>query len=326
MRRREFVRQLAGSAVAGPCAVLAQQPSRMYRRQPQYCRTAERSESERKNSPGCSGTARLFARPKPLLRCPRRDGRCRQIRQHMAELKEANVDVVVAVGYPVAVAAKALQIPTVIAWGAGDPVATGLIDGLARPGGNITGISDVATTLTTKRLSLLKELSPKMRRIAMLWNKDDMGMTLRYEASAKVAQAVGVIVQALGVRDPNDFDDAFAAINREPPDAILMVNDALTVLNRKRIFDFATERRLPAMYEYSFLVRDGGLMSYGPDLKETVERAAAMVDRIFQGAKPADLPFEEPTQYRFALNLKTAKTIGLTIPQVVLALADEVIE
>ena len=165
-----------------------------------------------------------------------------------------------------------------------------------------------------------------MRRIAMLWNKDDLGMSLRYEASAKVAQTVGVTVQALGVRDPNDFDDAFAAMNREPPDAILMVNDALTVLNRKRIFDFAMERRLPAMYEYSFLVRDGGLMSYGPDLKETVERAAAMVDRIFQGTKPADLPFEEPTQYRFALNLKTAKGIGLTIPQVILALADEVIE
>ena len=253
-------------------------------------------------------------------------GDAAKVREHMAEFKGANVDVVVAVRYPVAVAAKALQIPTVIAWGAGDPVATGLIDGLARPGGNITGVSDVATTLTTKRLSLLKELGPAIRRVAMLWNKDDLGMTLRYEASAKLAQAVGVIVQPLGVREPNDFDEAFAVINREPPDAILMVNDALTALNRKRIFDFAMERRLPAMYEYSFLVRDGGLMSYGPDLKETVERAAAMVDRIFQGARPAELPFEEPTHYRFALNLKTAKAIGLTIPQFVLALADEVIE
>src|SRR5262245_46325479 len=160
----------------------------------------------------------------------------------------------------------------------------------------------------------------------MLWNKDDLGMTLRYEASAKVAQAVGVVVQPLGVTEPNDFEKAFAEMTREPPDAILMVNDALTALNRKRIFDFAMEQRLPAMYEYSFLVRDGGLMSYGPDLKETVERAAAMVDRIFQGARPAELPFEEPTHYRFALNLKTAKTTGLTIPQFVLALADEVFE
>jgi putative ABC transport system substrate-binding protein len=249
-----------------------------------------------------------------------------KVRQHMAELKAANVDVVVAIGYPGAAAAKTFQVPTVIAWGAGDPVATGLIDGLARPGGNITGVSDVATTLTTKRLSLLKDLNPNMRRVAMLWNTDDLGMSLRYEASAKVVQAVGITVQALGVKDPNDFDGAFGAMKREPPDAILMVNDALTVINRKRIFDFAAEQRLPAMYEYSFLVRDGGLMSYGPDLKEAVERAAAMVDRIFKGAKPADLPFEEPTHYRFSLNLKTAKAIGLTVPQFVLALADEVIE
>jgi ABC-type uncharacterized transport system substrate-binding protein len=187
-------------------------------------------------------------------------------------------------------------------------------------------LAQSGTTLTTKRLSLLKELGPAIRRVAMLWNKDDLGMTLRYEASAKVAQVVGIMVQPLGVREPNDFDEAFAAMNREPPDAIPMVNDALTTLNRKRIFDFAMQRRLPAMYEYSFLVRDGGLMSYGPDLKETVERAAAMVDRIFQRARPAELPFEEPTHYRFALNLKTAKAIGLTIPQFVLALADEVIE
>ena len=327
MRRREFVRLLTGSAVFGPCTVLAQQPSRIYRLG--SLNTA--GPLNEANPNGKILLAALAQRGYSLGRNLSYDARgamgdVAKIRQHMAELKEANVDVVVAVGYPVAAAAKALQIPTVIAWGAGDPVATELIDGLARPGGNITGISDVATTLTTKRLSLLKDLSPNMRRVAMLWNKDDIGMTLRYEASAKVAQAVGVVVQALGVRDPNDFDDAFVAMNREPPDAILMVNDALTVLNRKRIFDFAIERRLPAMYEYSFLVRDGGLMSYGPDLKETVERAAAMVDRIFQGAKPADLPFEEPTQYRFALNLKTAKAIGLAIPQFVLALADEVIE
>jgi ABC-type uncharacterized transport system substrate-binding protein len=135
-----------------------------------------------------------------------------------------------------------------------------------------------------------------------------------------------VIVQPLGVREPNDFDEAFAAMNREPPDAILMVTDSLTNLNRKRVFDFAAERRLPAIYEYDFLVRDGGLMSYGPDLRESFERAAAFVDRIFRGAKPADLPFEQPTRYPFVLNLKTAKSIGLEVPTTMLALADEVIE
>jgi len=160
----------------------------------------------------------------------------------------------------------------------------------------------------------------------MLWNKDDLGMTLRYEASAKAAQAMGFSVQPLGVREPDDFNEAFAVMNSEPPDAIIMVADALTVLNRKRLFEFAAAKRLPAVYEYDFLVRDGGLMSYGPDLTESLERAAAMVDRIFKGAKPGDLPFEQPTRYPFVLNLKTARGIGLEIPPTLLAIADEVIE
>jgi putative ABC transport system substrate-binding protein len=229
-------------------------------------------------------------------------------------------------GYPTAVAAKAAGIPTVVAFGVGDPVATGLVVNLARPENNITGISDVATTLSTKRLGLLKELLPKLHRVAMLWNKDDLGMSLRYTASAKAAEAMGVEVQAVGVREPDDFNEAFAVMDREPPDAILMVSDSLTVLNRKRVFDYASAHRLPAIYEYDPLVREGGLMSYGPDLKESFERAASMVDRILKGAKPADLPFEQPTRYLFVLNLKTAKSINLEIPPTVLALADEVVE
>ena len=217
--------------------------------------------------------------------------------QLLQEMKASNVDVIVAVGFPTALAAKAIGIPTVIANGAGDPVATGLIDGLARPGGNITGISDVATTLSTKRLSLLKQLLPSMRRVAMLWNRDDLGMSLRYEASAKAAQTLGVTVQALGVREPDDFDGVFTAMNQEPPDAILMVSDSLTVLNRKRVFEYAAAKRLPAIYEYDPLVRDGGLMSYGPDMKESFERAGNLVARIFKGERPADLPFEQPTRY-----------------------------
>ena len=160
----------------------------------------------------------------------------------------------------------------------------------------------------------------------MLWNKDDLGMSLRYEASAKAAQAIGVEVQAVGVREPDDFNEAFGVMDREPPDAILMVSDSLTMLNRKRVFEYATAHRLPAIYEYDLLVREGGLMSYGPDLKESFERAAAMVDRIFKGAKPADLPFEQPTRYPFVINLKAAKAIGLELPPTLLALADEVIE
>jgi putative ABC transport system substrate-binding protein len=244
----------------------------------------------------------------------------------MEELKASKVDVIVVFGYPAAVAAKAAGIATVVAFGVGDPVATGLVVNLARPEGNITGISDVATTLSTKRLGLLKELLPKLHRVAMLWNKDDLGMSLRYDASAKAAEAMGVAVQAVGVREPDDFNEAFAVMDREPPDAILMVSDSLTVLNRKRVFDYAAVHRLPAIYEYDPLVREGGLMSYGPDLRESFERAASMVDRIFKGAKPADLPFEQPTRYLFVLNLKTAKLISLDIPPTVLALADEVVE
>ena len=144
--------------------------------------------------------------------------------QVMEELKASKVDLIVAWGYPTALAAKIAGIPTIVAFGVGDPVATSLVANLARPGGSITGISDVATTLSTKRLGLLKELLPKLNRVAMLWNKDDLGMSLRYEASAKAAQAMGVEVQAVGVREPDDFNEAFAVMDREPPDAILMVS------------------------------------------------------------------------------------------------------
>src|SRR6185312_496594 len=242
------------------------------------------------------------------------------------ELKARKVDIIVAWGFPVVQAAKNANIPTVVAFGVGDPVATGLVQNLAQPGGVVTGISDVATTLSTKRLGLLKELNPRLNRVAMLWNKDDLGMSLRYEASAKAAQAIGVDVEAVGVREPNDFNEAFAVMDKDAPDAILMVSDSLTMLNRKRVFEYAAAHRLPAIYEFDSLVHEGGLMSYGADLKESFERAAAMVDRIFKGASPGELPFEQPTRYPFVINLKTAKSIGLEFPPTLLALADEVIE
>jgi len=244
----------------------------------------------------------------------------------VTELKARGVDAIVIIGYPTATAAKAAGIPTVAASGIGDPVETRLIESLAHPGGNITGISDVVATLSAKRLSLLKEMSPKLNKIAMIWNKDDLGMTTRYQASAKAAQDLGVTVQALGVREPDDFEEAFSVMKADLPDGILMVADALTVLNRKRVFEFAADRKLPAIYENDEFVRDGGLMSYGPDLSESFERAAALAARIFNGANPGDLPFEQPTRYPLTLNLKTAKATGLEIPPTLLALADEVIE
>ena len=242
------------------------------------------------------------------------------------DMKADQVDVIVAVGFPVIVACKVANVPTVVAYGGGDPVATHLIDGLARPGGNITGISDNATALSTKRLTLIKQAVPKLQRVAMLWNRDDLGMSMRYEASASAARSIGVTVQALGVREPDDFNGVFEAMDREPPDAIFMVADVLTTLNRKRVFDYAGAHHIPALYEYDPVVRDGGLMSYGPDLQECMERAADLTARIFGGARPAELPFEEPTRFKLVINLKTAKATGIELPQNFMALADEVIE
>jgi putative tryptophan/tyrosine transport system substrate-binding protein len=326
MKRREFIVLLGTAALAAPRAVAAQTPK--------VLRVALVSPGG--SLPPAAPYAKLLLAGLASLGYtlgqnltfeePRgTPGQPVQLPQLMDELK-AKVDAIVVFGYPTAVAAKAAGIPAVVAFGVGDPVATGLVTNLARPEGNITGISDVATTLSTKRLGLLKELLPRLHRVAMLWNKDDLGMSLRYDASAKAAQAMGVEVQAVGVREPDDFNEAFAVMDREPPDAILMVSDSLTVLNRKRVFDYAATHRLPAIYEYDPLVHEGGLMSYGPDLKESFERAASMVDRIFKGAKPAELPFEQPTRYLFVLNLKTAKSINLDIPATVLALADEVVE
>ena len=242
------------------------------------------------------------------------------------ELKANGAQILLANGYPSAAAGKAAAVPTVIFAGAGDPVATGLVESWAHPGGVVTGISDLASTLTVKRLELLKAFSPQMKRVAMLWNKQDRAMSLRYEASAATAQKQGLIVEPLGVREPNDFNEAFAAMDRDKPDAILMVADVLTVLNRKRVFDYAMAHRLPAIYELDLFARDGELMSYGADMRESVTRAASMVDRIFKGARPGDIPFEQPTRYLFVINLKTARAMGLEPPVMLLALADEVIE
>ena len=327
MKRRDFI-ALVGTVVIVPRVAIAQTPGKVYRLA-LVSPGGLLPESAPYAKLLLGGLAKLGYTPGQNLAFEGQRGVAGQpvqLPHLMEELKAAKVDVIVILGYPTAVAAKAAGIPTVVAFGIGDPVATGLVVNLARPEGNITGISDVATTLSTKRLGLLKELLPKLRRVAMLWNKDDLGMSLRYDASAKAAAAMGVDVQAVGVREPNDFNEAFVAMDREPPDAILMVSDSLTVLNRKRVFDYAAVHRLPAIYEYDPLVREGGSMSYGPDLRESFERAASMVDRIFKGAKPADLPFEQPTRYLFVLNLKTAKSISLDIPPTVLALADEVVE
>ena len=218
-------------------------------------------------------------------------------------------------------------VPTVVAVGAGDPVATGLVASLARPGGNITGISDNATTLSTKRLDLLKQAVPNIRNVAMLWNKEDLGMTLRYQSCADAAKSLGVSVLPLGVAEPNDFGDAFTTMDREKPNSILMVADSLTVLNRKRVYDYANATPASGLLRVRVLRarrRFDVLWRRFPRIVRTRCRAGGI--QIFKGAKAADLPFEEPTRYLFVINLKAAQSIGLKLSPTVLALADEVIE
>jgi putative tryptophan/tyrosine transport system substrate-binding protein len=244
-----------------------------------------------------------------------------------AELVGLEVDVLLTFGSPAAEAAKdATSTIPIVFIAPGDAAGTGLVTSLARPGRNITGIMDPATELSSKRLGLLKEAVPSATRVAIIWNANDRAMTLRYGEIERAARVLRVTVQPLGVRESDDIDGALSTMTRERPDALFLVSDALTNLNRKRILDFAATHHIPAMYEFSYYVRDGGLMSYGPNLDDMSRRAAIYLDRILKGAKPGELPVEQPTRYYLLVNLKTAKTLDLTIPQAVLLRADEVIQ
>lgn len=327
MKRREFMRLVGGAACAWPCAVAAQAAPNVHR-----IATLNLGSSVTAESPAgaaiCRGLAKHGYTLGQNLQFESRGAEMEMDRlpRLLDELVASKVDVLVTFGYPAAFVAKQGTTLPVVSFTAGDPVGTGLVDSLARPGGHITGISDVSAEMTPKRMELLREIVPQLRRVAILWNASDPGMTLRYRASETGANLMGIEVQPLGVGGPNDFDQAFAAMISEMPDAILMVSDVLTMLNRKRVIAFAAEHRLPAIYEAEVYVRDGGLMSYGPDQIEGFARVADLLDRILKGAKPADLPFEQPTLFKMVLNLRTAKALGLTIPPTVLARADEAIE
>jgi len=235
--------------------------------------------------------------------------------------------VIVTSSYPAARSAKAVTstIPIVV-FQAGEPEETGLVTSLAHPGGNLTGLSDMSAELSAKRLQLLKEAVPNLKRAAMLYNADDAGMVTRYKAASAVAPKLGVTLESFGVREPDDFGNAFDKMAADPPDGILMVTDVLTILNRKRVIDFAAAHKIPAMYELALFAKDGGLMSYGPNQKEMLNSVTDLVARILKGAKPGDLPFEQPTLFEFAINRKTADAMGLKLPPELLAGAGDVIE
>ena len=256
-------------------------------------------------------------------------GKVERLPELAKELIGLKVDVIMATGWPSTMAAKQATstIPIVMAPATSDAVATGLVASLARPGGNITGLSDESISLSAKRMEILTETVPKAATIAVIWNANDEGMTLRYREIEKAARILKVEVQPFGVRQPDDFGVAFSTMTQRRPDAVFMVADNLTIANRKQLSEYAAKLRLPAMYEFSMFVRDaGGLMSYGPNIASQFQRAAYYVDRILKGAKPADLPVEQPTRYELVINLETAKALGLAIPQTVMLRADEVIK
>jgi putative tryptophan/tyrosine transport system substrate-binding protein len=243
------------------------------------------------------------------------EGRAERFPELAAELAQRPVDLIVAVSTPAVLAAKqATQtIPVVMVYAA-DPVGTGLVASLARPGGNLTGVSDMATDLSAKRLELLKEAVPTLARLAVLWNAADPGMVLRFRELERAAQALGVTLHSREVRRPEEFERAFTAMTQERPDALFVVAEVLTLTHRCRIVDFATKHRLPTMSEFGVFAREGGLMAYGPPLTDTFQRGAYYVDKLLNGGKPAELPVEQPMNFELVLNPKTAEALGLSMP------------
>ncbi|KRT71644.1 MAG: hypothetical protein XU13_C0041G0021 [Candidatus Rokubacteria bacterium CSP1-6] len=257
------------------------------------------------------------------------EGRFDRLPDLAAELVRLKVDIIVAVATQGVAAAKNATetIPIVMISGSADPVGLGFIASLARPGGNVTGLSySVGPEILGKGLELLKEIAPKVRRVAILSNPASPVQPLFIREVKVAARSLGVQLQLLEARGPNEFDGAFAAMAKERVGALLVVADGLFILHRTRLADLAARSRLPAIYGYREHVEAGGLMSYGSSLRDLWRRAATYVDKILKGAKPADLPVEQPTKFELVVNLKTAKALGLTIPQSVLVRAAEVIQ
>ena len=324
LKRRDFI-TLLGAAAAWPITARAQQAGKIWR----------------------LGLLQPGAPPEPLVDAIRArlrelgyvegrdltvearwaEGKLERLDALAAELVSLNVDVIVAFTTPAALAARhATNTIPIVFTAVGDPVGAGVVASLARPGGNATGFSGLATEMSGKRLDILGKIVPAMSRVAMLWNDTNPGMVLRANQAQGAAAKLGVSIQSVGVHDLIDFEPAFAAIASGGANAMLTLADGVTVQHRKRIVDFALRQRLPAIYETREFVQYGGLVSYGSDILDTQRRAAGYVDQIFKGTKPADLPVQQPTKFVLVLNLKTAKALGIEVPPSLSAIADEMIE
>ena len=254
------------------------------------------------------------------------EGRSDRMPELVAELVGLKMDVLVAGNSPAALAAKQATRTTPIVMVAADPVGLGLVASLSRPGGNVTGLSFFNEAIIAKRLEFLKEFVPGLVRVAVLRNPIVEVHPIFWQETEVAARKLGVALQPLDVRGPEDFEAAFAAATRGNAQALFAFDDPLTIAHRPRITGLAASSRLPAMYGYREFPDDGGLMSYGPNFVDLFRRAATYVDKILKGAKPADLPVEQPTKFELVINRKTANALGLTVPPTLLAQADEVIE
>jgi len=255
------------------------------------------------------------------------EGKAEQFPILAAELVRLKVDVILALTNPVIDAVRqATQTIPIVMPAASDPVGAGFVASLARPSGNITGLTGYSPELNGKRLELLKEAFPKLSRVALLLSPNFPGSTLDLKETQSAARSLGLRIQPLEVRDDSDIDRSFKAMIKERADALTMFpGHPVLFVNRKKIVELAANHRLPAMYSLIEFVDAGGLMFYGPDLLAGYRRAADYVDKLLKGAKPADLPVEQPTKFEFVINLKASRRIGLTIPPNVLARADKVI-
>jgi ABC-type uncharacterized transport system substrate-binding protein len=255
------------------------------------------------------------------------EGKYDRVPDLAAELVRLKVDVIVTGGTPSTQAAmKATTTIPIVMVGTGDPLRSGLVASLSRPGGNVTGLTQMGAEVAGKRLQILKDTVPNVSRVAFVWNRANAAQIPYFNDLQAAARELRLTLQSVEVQEPSEFERAFAEMMRERPDALIVTAEAAHQQRQAWILDFAAKWRLPALYQLKEYVEAGGLISYGASITDQWRRAATYVDKILKGAKPADLPVEQPTKFELVINLKTAKALGLTIPQTLLLRADQIIE
>ena len=327
MRRREFISLIGGAAVGWPVAANAQQAAKIARIG--YLNTNIAPHTREAFRQGLRDLGYVEGR-NVVIEYRSAEGNLERLPALAAELVALKVDVILAPPTVAALAAKqATRTLPVVFIGAADAVTDGLVTSIARPGGNVTGLSSVASDLVGKRLGLLKQAVPGVSRVAVLWQPGTSGERTEKDMlkEAEVAaRALGVRLQFVEARGLADFDTAFSEMTRARASALTVLGSAMFVTERRRLVDLAAKNRLPAVYSIREYVDAGGLMAYGPNFVDLFRRAATYVDKILKGAKPNDLPVEQPTKFELVINLKTAKALGLEVPPLLIAQADELIE